>query len=95
MPIALHWYLPTHGDGRTLVQAGTAAQLLQETRRPDSAGTGRKATLAYLAQVARAAEESGFPMPSAKAWCHCCAAAGSWATRWRRSPNMIKSIELV
>ncbi len=60
MTIALHWYLPTHGDGRTLVQAGAAAQLLAETRRPDSAGTGREATLAYLAQVARAAEEAGF-----------------------------------
>ena len=60
MSIALHWYLPTHGDGRTLVQAGAAAQLLQETRRPDSAGTGREATVDYLAQVARAAEESGF-----------------------------------
>jgi hypothetical protein len=51
MSIALHWYLPTHGDGRTLVQAGAAAQLLQETSRPDSAGTGREATLRYLAQV--------------------------------------------
>ena len=60
MSIALHWYLPTHGDGRTLVQAGAAAQLLQETRRPDSGGAGREATLPYLAQVARAAEASGF-----------------------------------
>ena len=60
MSIALHWYLPTHGDGRTLMQAGAAAQLLQETSRPDSAGTGREATLHYLAQVARAAEEAGF-----------------------------------
>ena len=53
MSIALHWYLPTHGDGRTLMQAGAAAQLLQETSRPDSAGTGREATLHYLGQVAR------------------------------------------
>jgi alkanesulfonate monooxygenase len=60
MSIALHWYLPTHGDGRTLVQAGAAAQLLLETRRADSLGTGREATLPYLAQVARAAEEAGF-----------------------------------
>ncbi|MGZ4273358.1 MAG: LLM class flavin-dependent oxidoreductase, partial [Solirubrobacteraceae bacterium] len=60
MSIALHWYLPTHGDGRTLVQAGAAAQLLVQTRRPDGGGTGREATLPYLAQVARAAEEAGF-----------------------------------
>ncbi|MGZ4178244.1 MAG: LLM class flavin-dependent oxidoreductase [Solirubrobacteraceae bacterium] len=60
MSIALHWYVPTHGDGRTLVQAGAAAQLLVQTRRPDGGGTGREATLPYLAQVARAAEEAGF-----------------------------------
>ena len=80
MSIALHWYLPTHGDGRTLVQAGAAAQLLQETSRPDSAGTGREATLHYLAQVARAAEEAGFdagPDPTGTtchdAWITCAA----------------------
>jgi alkanesulfonate monooxygenase len=60
MSIALHWYLPTHGDGRTLLQAGAAAQLLQTDRRADSFGAGRPATLDYLAQVARAAEQSGF-----------------------------------
>jgi alkanesulfonate monooxygenase len=60
MSIALHWYLPTHGDGRTLLQAGAAAQLLQTTRRSDSFGAGREATIDYLAQVARAAEEAGF-----------------------------------
>jgi hypothetical protein len=26
--ISLHWYLPTHGDGRTLTQAGAAVQSL-------------------------------------------------------------------
>ena len=60
MSIALHWYLPTHGDGRTLLQAGAAAQLLQSDRRADSLGVGRPATLDYLGQVARAAEQSGF-----------------------------------
>ena len=60
MSIALHWYLPTHGDGRTLLQAGAAAQLLQTTRRSDSFGGGREATIDYLAQVARAAQEAGF-----------------------------------
>jgi alkanesulfonate monooxygenase len=60
MSIALHWYLPTHGDGRTLLEAGAAAQLLRADRRADSFGAGREATLDYLAQVARAAEQSGF-----------------------------------
>jgi len=60
MSIALHWYLPTHGDGRTLLEAGAAAQLLRADRRADSFGAGREATLDYLAQGARAAEQSGF-----------------------------------
>jgi alkanesulfonate monooxygenase len=60
MSIALHWYLPTHGDGRTLLEAGAAAQAEGLYRRGDGDGTGRAATLSYLAQVARAAEQSGF-----------------------------------
>jgi alkanesulfonate monooxygenase len=60
MTIALHWYLPTHGDGRTLIEAGAAAQAEGLHRRADGDGLGRAATLSYLAQVARAAEQSGF-----------------------------------
>ncbi|MET9932470.1 MULTISPECIES: LLM class flavin-dependent oxidoreductase [unclassified Streptomyces] len=50
---ALHWFLPTGGDGRdpggvTAVQGRTAA------------ATRRGAGLGYLAQVARAAEQAGF-----------------------------------
>ncbi|MGW6058291.1 LLM class flavin-dependent oxidoreductase [Streptomyces sp. NPDC055189] len=49
----LHWFLPTGGDGRdpggvTAVQGRTAT------------ATRRDADLGYLAQVARAAEQSGF-----------------------------------
>ncbi|GAA1889063.1 LLM class flavin-dependent oxidoreductase [Streptomyces durmitorensis] len=49
----LHWFLPTGGDGRdpggvTAVQGRTAT------------ATRRAADLGYLAQVARAAEQSGF-----------------------------------
>jgi hypothetical protein len=43
MSIALHWYLPTHGDGRTLLQAGAATQSRGVYQRGDSAGTGRAA----------------------------------------------------
>jgi alkanesulfonate monooxygenase len=60
MSLVFHWYLPTHGDGRTLLQAGAATQSRELGQRGDSLGAGRPATLSYLAQVARAAEQSGF-----------------------------------
>jgi alkanesulfonate monooxygenase len=71
MSIALHWYLPTHGDGRTLLQAGAATQSRQINRRGDSAGVGRPATLEYLGQVARAAEQAGFDaaLTPTGTWC--------------------------
>jgi alkanesulfonate monooxygenase len=52
MPITFHWFLPTNGDGRRLV----------EPVRPASgiAGGQRPATFGYLTQVALAAEELGF-----------------------------------
>ncbi|WP_328648246.1 LLM class flavin-dependent oxidoreductase [Amycolatopsis sp. NBC_00348] len=64
MSIKLHWFLPTSGDGRTIVErfhanrsAGPAAQ-----RDPD---------LDYLAQVARAAERQGFEgvLTPTGTWC--------------------------
>ena len=74
--LSLHWYLPTHGDGRTLTQAGAAPQALYQGRdlaraSPDQvAGVGgaavpapagaRPATLQYMTQVALAAESAGF-----------------------------------
>jgi alkanesulfonate monooxygenase len=47
-----HWFLPTTGDGHDVRSAITTT----DTFRP----APRKATLAYLAQVARAAEQAGF-----------------------------------
>jgi alkanesulfonate monooxygenase len=64
MSIRLHWFLPTSGDGRTIVErfhanrsAGPSAQ-----RQPD---------LDYLAQVARAAERQGFEgvLTPTGTWC--------------------------
>lgn len=64
MSIRLHWFLPTSGDGRTIVErfhanpsAGPAAQ-----RDPD---------LDYLAQVAQAAERNGFDgaLTPTGTWC--------------------------
>jgi alkanesulfonate monooxygenase len=50
-PLRLHWFLPTQGDGRRLVE---------ETRPAGEAGGPRAASLGYLTQVALAAEELGF-----------------------------------
>ncbi|GGM47122.1 alkanesulfonate monooxygenase [Longimycelium tulufanense] len=64
MSIVLHWFLPTAGDGRTVLdrfhssaEAGTAA-----LREPD---------LDYLAQIARAAEHLGFTgvLTPTGTWC--------------------------
>ncbi|MFE0020806.1 LLM class flavin-dependent oxidoreductase [Amycolatopsis sp. NPDC059021] len=64
MSVTLHWFLPTSGDGRTIVErfhanksAGPAAQ-----RDPD---------IGYLAQVARAAESQGFEgvLTPTGTWC--------------------------
>lgn len=49
--ICLHWFLPTQGDGRRLVEPARPA---------DRAGGPRAASLGYLTQVALAAEELGF-----------------------------------
>jgi alkanesulfonate monooxygenase len=49
--IRLHWFLPTQGDGRRLVE---------QARQPGRAGGPRAASLGYLTQVALAAEELGF-----------------------------------
>jgi alkanesulfonate monooxygenase len=77
MGIKLHWYLPTHGDGRTLLLAGDSRQsdLLTHSQ-PDRPGY-RAPTLEYLGQVARAAEQSGFDaaLTPTGTWCD-----DSWIT---------------
>jgi len=49
--LAFHWFLPTQGDGR---------QLVEEARPLGVAGRPRPASLGYLTQIALAAEELGF-----------------------------------
>jgi alkanesulfonate monooxygenase len=49
-----HWFLPTTGDGHQVRPATTTAGA------DPGAGPARPATLGYLAQIARAAEASGF-----------------------------------
>jgi alkanesulfonate monooxygenase len=50
-PLRFHWFLPTQGDGR---------RLIEQARRPGIAGGPRNASLGYLTQVALAAEGLGF-----------------------------------
>jgi alkanesulfonate monooxygenase len=58
--VGLHWFLPTSGDGRTLVQAGEATRAANRARPQIERRGVREATLDYLVQVARAAEDAGF-----------------------------------
>jgi alkanesulfonate monooxygenase len=57
MAITLHWFLPTSGDGRNVV--------------PGAGGHGRPASLEYLAQIARAADNLGFDavLTPTGTWC--------------------------
>ncbi|GAA1850047.1 LLM class flavin-dependent oxidoreductase [Pseudonocardia ailaonensis] len=52
-PLSLHWFLPTNGDSRQLVGGGHGVGT-------GSAGAIRPASIRYLTQVAKAAEEVGF-----------------------------------
>ncbi|NTI53031.1 LLM class flavin-dependent oxidoreductase [Agrobacterium rhizogenes] len=52
--VHLHWYLPTNGDSRGLTGSGTDSHIVELS------GGFRALTLAYLGQVARAAEEQHF-----------------------------------
>jgi alkanesulfonate monooxygenase len=59
-----HWFLPTNGDGRDIVGGGHGVPV-------GSAGGVRPATVAYLGQIARSAEQLGFAgaLTPAGAWC--------------------------
>lgn len=63
MSIVFHWFLPTNGDGRRLVEPPRPT--------PGIAGGQRPATLGYLTQIALAAEEAGFEaaLTPAGPWC--------------------------
>ncbi len=64
MTIHLHWFLPTSGDGRTIVEHFHA----NKSRGPASA---RRPDIDYLAQIARAAEQLGFDgvLTPTGTWC--------------------------
>ncbi|MEU6732845.1 LLM class flavin-dependent oxidoreductase [Streptomyces physcomitrii] len=64
MSLTFHWFLPTYGDSRHVVGGGHGLPA-------GSAGGQRPATLGYLAQIARAAEQLGFEgaLTPTGAWC--------------------------
>lgn len=63
MSLTFHWFLPTYGDSRHLIGGGHGLPLKKF-------GEERPATLGYLAQIARAAEQLGFvgALTPAGAW---------------------------
>jgi alkanesulfonate monooxygenase len=62
--ITLHWFLPTSGDGRTIVERFHANRSLGSPAQ-------RPADIDYLAQIARAAEQLGFTgvLTPTGTWC--------------------------
>ncbi|MFJ1532142.1 LLM class flavin-dependent oxidoreductase [Streptomyces mirabilis] len=64
MSLTFHWFLPTNGDSRHVVGGGHGT--------PATAfGRNRQPTVAYLSQIARAAEDLGFVgvLTPTGAWC--------------------------
>jgi alkanesulfonate monooxygenase len=64
MGVTLHWFLPTHGDGRSIVDRPHASPV-------GAAGVAREPDIDYLAQVAQAAEHLGFTgmLTPTGSWC--------------------------
>lgn len=64
MSLTFHWFLPTYGDSRYLVGGGHGVATT-------TAGGARPATLGYLGQIARSAEQLGFAgaLTPTGAWC--------------------------
>ncbi|HVO52898.1 MAG TPA: LLM class flavin-dependent oxidoreductase, partial [Solirubrobacterales bacterium] len=70
MPVRLHWFLPTNGDSRTDLSLGNAVGA-DGARIEASTATERRADVAYMAQVAGAAEALGFEaaLTPTSSWC--------------------------
>jgi alkanesulfonate monooxygenase len=69
MPITLHWFLPTTGDARGILGAGTVVGA-HHVRAGDGAGE-RPPSVDYLGQIARSAEQLGFEaaLTPTGSWC--------------------------
>lgn len=64
MSLQLHWFLPTSGDGREVSSQGVGVL-------GDADGRARPATVDYLSQIARAAEQLGFTGALTPTGLHC------------------------
>ncbi len=64
MTLDFHWFLPTYGDSRQIVGGGHGVPA-------GTAGGARPASIAYLGQIARSAEQIGFvgALTPTGAWC--------------------------
>lgn len=64
MSLTFHWFLPTTGDSRHVVGGGHGST-------PGTAGGDRPATVEYLGQIARSAEQLGFvgALTPTGVWC--------------------------
>jgi alkanesulfonate monooxygenase len=69
MPVTLHWFLPTTGDARGILGAGTVVGA-HHVRAGSGAGE-RPPTVDYLGQIARSAEQLGFEaaLTPTGSWC--------------------------
>jgi alkanesulfonate monooxygenase len=69
MPVKLHWFLPTSGDGRTLL--GAMRTVARHHLVPEDGPEVRPASIEYLGQVARSAEQAGFSaaLTPTGTWC--------------------------
>jgi alkanesulfonate monooxygenase len=69
MPVTLHWFLPTTGDARGILGAGTVVGA-HHVRAGGGAGE-RPPSVDYLGQIARSAEQLGFEaaLTPTGSWC--------------------------
>lgn len=77
MTLRFHWFLPTNGDSRDVVGGGHGSPATVS-------GRDRPPTVAYLSQIARAAEDLGFvgALTPTGAWCE-----DAWLTTAMVSQN--------
>ncbi|MGW5233299.1 LLM class flavin-dependent oxidoreductase [Streptomyces nodosus] len=77
MSLTFHWFLPTNGDSRHVVGGGHGTPATES-------GRDRPPTVAYLSQIARAAEDLGFVgvLTPTGAWCE-----DAWLTTAMVSQN--------
>ncbi|AYN42903.1 LLM class flavin-dependent oxidoreductase [Streptomyces dangxiongensis] len=77
MSLTFHWFLPTNGDSRHVVGGGHGTPAT-------ASGRDRPPTVAYLSQIARAAEDLGFTgaLTPTGAWCE-----DAWLTTAMVSQN--------